>query len=166
MPTGELRIPWLLLIAGYLGVVAGTVALVVVEGGTLHHPGAWLIYLFAPPIGYGLVGVAWWQVAPAADGGAGAMKPMRLASRTLAAAALVTSLTYFALFESFLHFLYSLPSYENNVSWHHERLELAAYAALGVGFVLAAVGFWIASKVTSKRPNPAPEVLDTVEALS
>ncbi len=94
MRTGELRIPWLLLIAGYLGVIAGTVALAVVEGGTFNHPGAWLIYLFAPPIGYGLVGLAWWQPAPATDAGVGAVKSMRLASRTLAAAALITSLTY------------------------------------------------------------------------
>jgi nitrate/nitrite transporter NarK len=166
MPTGELRIPWLLLIAGYLGVVAGTVALAVTYGGTLYHPGAWLIYLFAPPIGYGLVGVAWWQLAPVADAGAGTKKSMRLASRTLAAATLITSLTYFALFESFVHFLYSLPRYENNLYWRHERLELAAYAALGVGFVLAAVGFWMASNVTTERPDPAPDVLDTVEALS
>jgi hypothetical protein len=154
--TSTFRLPSLFLLVGFLGVVAGTIGSMVDYGVTLTMGTAFAEFLGAP-IGYLLVGVAWWQWTPGALAGDIAAKSMRRASLTLMLAAVATSITYFGELYGYLRFRYSYP----NVSYQaHFRLQLAAEAASAVGFVLAAVGFWVAARNLSKaRLDPGqPEM--------
>ena len=104
--------------------------------------GSWIIDHFAPSIGYGLVGLAWWQSTPAFQSGSVGSMAMRRSSRTLALASVVTSLAYFSFVYGNLRFRYA----QHNPHFYlpHFNLHNAGYAAAGIGFVLAAVALWIA----------------------
>jgi hypothetical protein len=67
---------------------------------------------------------------------------MRHSSRTRALASAVTSLIFFSLIYGNLRFQYALPT--SNFFMAHFNRNNDGYAAAGIGFVLAAVVFWIA----------------------
>jgi hypothetical protein len=140
MPS--LRLSRLLLLAGFVGIVAGTITWMV--GGSVTS-GSWLIQQLAAPIGYGLVGWAWWQWMQGSSAGSMETRAVRRSSRTLALASAVTSLAYFASLYGNLRFRYAThyPLYPPHFNLHNE-----GYGAAGVGFLLAAVAFWIAPAAT------------------
>jgi hypothetical protein len=136
------RLAQLLILLGFLGVIGGAIAWIV---GFSVTSGTDLVINLAPPIGYGLVGAAWWQWLPAAQEVGTAVKSMRRSSRILASASAITGLGYLAIFYQDLRFIYSLPS---GVHPPNSRLQLAVSAANAVGFFLAASGLWVASNLT------------------
>jgi hypothetical protein len=153
VPTSTFRLPGLLLLLGFLGVVAGTIGYMV--GFVTFTAGAAFAEFLGAPIGYLLVGVAWWQWTPGVQSGEIAARSMRRTSLTLVLASLVTSLSYLGRLYGSLRFRYSLPS-NTNFYLPHFRLQLAADAATGVGFIFSAVGFWIAARIL-KQAGFGPE---------
>lgn len=115
--------------------------------------GSEFVWWLSGPIGYGLVGLAWWQWIPDSQAGSVGAKSMRRSSRLLAVASAITALGYLAHFYGDLRFLYSFP--DNNFYLPHFRLHVAGSAATGVGFLIAALGLWIASNA-GRQPNPVP----------
>jgi len=72
---------------------------------------------------------------------------VRRSSRTLALASAVTSLTFFSLPYGDLRFRDALPKHAS-IYIPHWNLHNVGYGTTRVGFVLAAVGFWIAPAST------------------
>ena len=142
------RVPAVLLVLGLLGVVAGLVGTLVM----LHPPltdGSGLTQFIAPSLAYCLVGVGWWQWIPASDATDATRTAMRRASRVLAAASGTVALGYLAAFYGSLRWRYVVGN--SNFYLPHFRLEVASQLSSGVGFCLAAVGFWIASNAFKKK---------------
>jgi hypothetical protein len=140
MRLGWVRLPHLLVVVGFVGVVAGAVA--VTAGSVDASLGSWTLTAAAPPIGYFLVGLAWWQLwtpdTHSAD--AAATRRMRRFCRTLAAASAVTAVGWFAYLYGNLRFLASVPG---TSYFSHFGVQLAGAAAEASGFLIAAAGFWI-----------------------
>ena len=151
-PTG-LRFPVVLIVLGSVGVAAGSIVLFLLFVN--FSSGTRIVVELAPPIGYGLVGLAWWFWTPAAAMGPIGAMAMRRSSRVLAVASGVMALGYLAQFYGNIRFYYYTG---HQYGLPHLRLELASLAALGVGFLLAAAGFWIASNLTQ---STAPRSLET-----
>jgi hypothetical protein len=137
----SLRLSKILLVVGFLGVLASS------TGWMVAYPhftaGSWMIDQFAPTIGYGLVGLAWWQWTPAAEAGLVGSTAMRRSSRTLALAAAAFALDNLSQLYGNLRFRYA--QHDPGFYLPHFNLENTSLAAAGLGFVLAAVGLWIAS---------------------
>jgi hypothetical protein len=144
--------------AGFVGVIASPISWTV--GDAHFTSGSWIIDQFAPSIGYGLVGLAWWQWTQAFQVGSVGSIAMRRSSRTLALASAVTSLAYFSLLYGNLRFRYA--QHNPNFYLAHFNLHNDGYAAAGLGFVLAAVGFWIAP--TAAQVVDSPVESDLVSA--
>jgi hypothetical protein len=138
----SLRLVQLLILVGFLGVIGGSIAWIVGFSVTNRTD---LVINLAPPIGYGLVGVAWWQWLPATQAVGTAVKSIRRSSRILALASVITGLGYLAIFYQDLRLTYSLPGADHFPNF---RLQLAVSAASAVGFFLAASGLWVASNIT------------------
>jgi hypothetical protein len=154
MRRGTLRLPVVLLLLGFLGVAAGTIALVVAYVGL--SSGSRLVEFFAPVVAYGLVGLAWWLWTPAARTGPTGATAMRRSSRVLAVAAAVTAIGFLANFYLNYQFIHNVPG--GYVPRRFE-LELASQASEALGMLLAAAGFWIASYSTAPTDQlvPAPD---------
>jgi hypothetical protein len=80
---------------------------------------------------------------------------VRRFTRTLAAASTVAAIGWFAVLWGDLRFRFSV---QGSFYLPHFRLELAAAAAQGAGFLLAAAGFWIAGRFTEPADPPPGEV--------
>jgi hypothetical protein len=130
-----------------------------VVGAAHFTSGSWIVDQIAPSIGYGLVGLAWWQWTPASQAGSVGSITMRRSSRTLALASAVTSLAYFSFLYGNLRFRYA--QHNPNFYLPHFNLYNAGYGAAGLGFVLAAVGFWIAPAAAQVVDAPAESDLVT-----
>jgi hypothetical protein len=153
----SLRPSKFLLLAGFVGVIACSICDIV--GFANFTSGSWIVDQLAPPIGYGLVGLAWWQWTPASQAGSVGSKAMRRSSRTLALASVVTSLAYFSILYGNLRFRYA--QHDPNFYLPHFNLRNDGYGAAGLGFVLAAVGFWIAPKAAQVANSPVDSDLVT-----
>jgi hypothetical protein len=140
----------MLLLAGFLGVIASPISWMV--GDATFTRGSWIVDQFAPSIGYALVGLAWWQCTPAFQSGSVGSIAVRRSSRTLGLAAVVTSLAYFSFLYGNLRFRYAL--HDSGFYLPHFNLHNAGYAAAGIGFVLAAVAFWIAPAAAHAADAP------------
>jgi hypothetical protein len=156
------RLPPLLLVVGFLGVVGGAISWLI--GFATITSGSMIVIQLAPPIGYGLVGLAWWQWKSAVQAGSAAAIAMRRSSRILSLASVITSFTYLALLHGDLRFRSELPNHGAGFYEPHWNLHLAGYAAAGGGFLIAAVGLWIGSTV-SAQPNPTPSESELVDVL-
>jgi len=154
--TPTFRLPGFLLLIGSLGIVGGTIGWIVGFGFAASV--AFFADQLGAPVGYLLVGLAWWQWTESVQAGGAAVPAFVCGTRVLAFAALSTSITFLANLYGNLRFLYLGPG--KNLRLPHFRLQLACYAAEGVGFLIAAVGFWIAArKVRLANVAPAqPEV--------
>ncbi len=152
----SLRPSKMLLLAGLPGVIASPISWTVGEAN--FTSGSWILEQFAPSIGYALVGLAWWQCTPAFRSGSVGSMAMRRSSRTLALAAVATSLAYFSFLYGNLRFRYA--QHNPNFYLPHFNLHNAGYAAAGIGFFLAAVAFWIAP--AAARAGSAPAESDLV----
>ncbi len=146
----SLRLSKLLLLAGFIGVLADPISWI--PGYANFTSGSWIVDQVAPSIGYGLVGLAWWQWTPASRTGAVGALAMRRGSRTLALASAVTSLAYFSLLYGNLRFQYA--HHIDTVYLRHFNLHNEGYGAAGIGFILAAVAFWIAPTSAQVVDNP------------
>jgi hypothetical protein len=80
---------------------------------------------------------------------------MRRSSQILAMASAITALTYLALVYGNLRFRNGLPHHGAGFYVPHWNLHLVGYAATGVGFLIAGLGFWIGS-TASQHADPAP----------
>lgn len=154
-----LRLSKVLLVVGFLGVLASTVAWMVVI--PRFTAGSWIIDQLAPPIGYALVGLAWWQWIPAAHTGHVASNAMRRSSRTLALAAGAIALGNFSQLYGNLRFRNAL--HDPGFRIPHWNLQNASLGTAGLGFLLAAVGFWIAS--TAAKASDPPKDADLVGSI-
>jgi hypothetical protein len=101
--------------------------------------------------------LAWWQWTSTVKAGAGVAKAMRRSSKTLALASAITALCYLAYLYGDLRFRYALPNNGANFDIPHWNLRLAGYGSAGVGFLIAAVGFWIGSTATHQPDSLTPE---------
>ena len=125
-----LRTPRTLIAFGYLGVVAGTVAWVVVVGETNEGQ----IYNILTTVGYGLAGLAWWQWSAAIPTDGSPTRSLRRPSRTMAAASFVFAIGFAALTEMYIRFHVAHHiAYQENY-----RLLVAGGVSFVVGFDLAA----------------------------
>jgi hypothetical protein len=142
--TPTFRLPGFLLLIGCLGIVGATIGWIV-----------WLVSISATSLaafadqlgaslGYLLVGLAWWQWTGSAQADGAAISAFVRGTRVLAFAALATSITYLANLYGNLRFLYFGPGQNSRLP--HFRVQLASYAAEGLGFLIAAVAFWIAAR--------------------
>ncbi len=138
------------MVMGLVGVMAGSIVLLV--GFVRPADGSRAMEFLAPTVGYALVGVAWWWWTPAATTGPIGARAMRRSSRALAAAAAVTSLGYLASAYSDLRILTG-PN-QGMYSVNSFRLVTACYLSEGVGFLLAAVAFWIAPRLSEREVQP------------
>jgi hypothetical protein len=121
---------------------------------------SWLVQQLAEPIGYGLVGWAWWQWIRVPRTDPAGATAVRRSSRTLALASAVTSLAFFAFLYGNLRFRYAFPQH-SSFFIPHWNLHNDGYAASGIGFVLASVGFWIAaSSVPASESNTNPDLVE------
>ncbi len=139
MRRPSLRLPGLLLVVGFLGVLAGSCGWLAEGDDFRAGPIYFYVVELAPPIGYGLVGWAWWQWM--SDDSASVRTASR-ASRILAVASLAFAATYAALLFNLVDVRLSLPS---NAGFP-DLLSIASDASIEVGFLLAGIGFWIASR--------------------
>ena len=152
----KLRLPGVLIVLGYLGIVAGTVAWLI----ALYRQNPWEIYVTeaAPIVGYGLAGFACWRWIVRCQ----ATSPSQAApSRWMAAASVVTAagwaaITYFY-YQNHRNLVRELthgggPSVA--VLDPHYRLRMAGGLSIVVGLLLAGVGFWIASVGTRTASQP------------
>jgi hypothetical protein len=157
MRASILRLPGLLRILGFVGVVAGTIAGFV---GFSEPPsaGSFWIRVLAPPLSYGLVGLAWWQWVTANGPHLPAGRTMRRPTRTLAIGFCVAGIGWLALTWGTFHFMHSL---HDSVAIPHVRLHIAGYAPAAASFFLAAAGLWIASNI-SNHEVPDVETSETV----
>jgi hypothetical protein len=158
--TASLRYPRLLVILGLVAVVAGTIVeMRTFVGFTFDSR---LIISLALPIGYCLVGLAWWQLwtpDPIAD--PAVAKRLGRFSRSLAAASTVTAIGFLAQVYGDLRFRYSWPKNLGGFYLPHFRLEVACPAVIAVGLLLAASGFWLARHIA----DPANLTRDDPDAV-
>jgi hypothetical protein len=162
--TASLRLPHLLVVAGLVGVVAGTLVQELTFNGVRF--GSQLIIQLAMPLGYCVVGLAWWQLlAPSPAANPAGAKRLRRFSRTLAVAATVTAAGYLAQVYGDLRFRYSWPIDQGGFYLRHFRTMVACPAVIAIGLLLAAAGFWIASSITEQF-GMTPDDSDVVPVVS
>jgi hypothetical protein len=144
-----LRLPGALIGLGLAGIVVWTAAYLIAVAPT-PDMAATIVYWLTTSAGYGLAGYACWRWIvgswKAEDGGA----TIRVPARWMAAAAIVTAagvatLTY--------NLYQNHPSFSLGALDFHYGLRLAGDIAGTAGFLLAAVGFWIASTARPARPG-------------
>jgi hypothetical protein len=144
-----LRLPGALLGLGFAGIVLWTAAYLVAVLPTFDVA-ATIVYWLTTSAGYGLAGYACWRWIVGSwkteGGGATIRGPVRwMAAASVVTAAGVATLTY-DLYQNH-------PSFSLGALDFHYGLRLAGDVAGTVGFLLAAVGFWIASTARPTEPG-------------
>jgi hypothetical protein len=150
-----LRLPGALIGLGLAGIVVWTAAYLIAVAPT-PDMAATIVYWLTTSAGYGLAGYACWRWIvgswKAEDGGA----TIRVPARWMAAASVVTAAGTAALTYNLYQ---NHPSFSLGTLDFHYGLRLAGDIAGTVGFLLAAVGFWIAS--TPRPTEPGAEHAQT-----
>jgi hypothetical protein len=144
-----LRLPGALIGLGFAGVVLWTAAYLIAIQPT-PDMAATLVYWLTTSAGYGLAGYACWRWIVGSwktDGGASTIRgPVRwMAAASVVTAAGVATLTY----NLYQHH----PSLSLGTLDFHYGLRLAGDVAGTLGFLVAAVGFWIASTARTAEPG-------------
>jgi hypothetical protein len=150
-----LRLPGALIGLGFTGIVVWTAAYLIAVAPT-PDMAATIVYWLTTSAGYGLAGYACWQWIvgswKAEAGGATIRVPARwMAAASVVTAAGVATLTY--------NLYQNHPSFSLGTLDFHYGLRLAGDIAGTVGFLLAGVGFWIAS--TARPTEPGAEHAQT-----
>jgi hypothetical protein len=145
---GNLRVPGALIAVGFLGVLAWPVADLIANSPAT---GTTWVYLISMAAGYGLAGFACWSWITENWKRSTSGLSVRTPSRWMAAASVVTAAGVAAL--TYQLYQQHAELELNNIGLHY-GVRLVGTAAGTVGFLLAAVGFWIAS---SARPTEAVE---------
>jgi hypothetical protein len=136
-----LRLPGALIGLGFAGVVVWTAAYLIAIQPT-PDMAATLIYWITTSAGYGLAGYACWRWVVGSwkteGGGATIRGPVRwMAAASVLTAAGLATLTY--------NLYQNHPTFSVDTLDFHYGLRLGGDIAGTMGFLLAAVGFWIAS---------------------
>ncbi|HEY5384097.1 MAG TPA: hypothetical protein VIJ56_02605 [Acidimicrobiales bacterium] len=144
-----LRLPGVLIGLGFAGIVLWTAAYLAAVLPTFDAA-ATTVYWLTTTAGYGMAGYACWRWIAGSwkteDGGATIRGPVRwMAAASVVTAAGVATLTY-TLYQHH-------PSLSLGTLDFHYGLRLAGDIAGTVGFLLAAVGFWIASTARPTEPG-------------
>jgi hypothetical protein len=144
-----LRLPGALIGLGFAGVVVWTAAYLIAIQPT-PDMAATLVYWLTTSAGYGLAGYACWRWIvgnwKTEDGGATIRGPVRwMAAASVVTAAGLATLTY--------NLYQNRPSLSLGTLDFHYGLRLAGDIAGTVGFLLAAVGFWMASTARPTEPG-------------
>lgn len=150
-----LRLPGALIGLGFAGVVLWTAAYLTAVLPS-NDASATIVYWVTTSAGYGLAGYACWRwiVGSWKDGlgGATIRGPVRwMAAAAVVTAAGVATLTY--------NLYQNHPSFSLGTIDFHYGLRLAGDIAGTVGFLLAALGFWIAS--SARPPESGAEHIHT-----
>jgi hypothetical protein len=150
-----LRLPGALIGLGFTGIVVWTAAYLIAVAPT-PDMAATIVYWLTTSAGYGLAGYACWRWIVGSwktnGGGASVRGPVRwMAAASIVTAAGVATLTY--------NLYQNHPSFGLGTLDFHYGLRLAGDVAGTVGFLLAAVGFWIAS--TARPTEPGAEHAQT-----
>ncbi len=142
MPSTR-RIGGLLLIFGYLGVIAGTVAWAISYWNQPYREGE--IFQAALALGIGLAGLACWRWTTASRASNAPTTVVRVPTRLMAAAALVFAAGIAALTYQTYDNHRQIIQYSHSaaVSYPHYRLIIAGGSAFTVGLLLAAIGFLV-----------------------
>lgn len=144
-----LRLPGALIGLGFGGIVLWTAAYLAAVLPTFDVA-ATTVYWLTTTAGYGMAGYACWRWIVGSRNAEGGRATIRGPVRWMAAASLVTAagvatLTY-TLYQNH-------PSLSLGTLDFHYGLRLAGDTAGTVGFLLAAVGFWIASNARPIEPE-------------
>ncbi len=147
-----LRIPCSLLLVGYLGVIAGAIGYSATF--TLGKQG-WIEVLYEP-VGVGLAGFAsWrWMVASRTEPTA-TTKTIKVPTRIMAISCVVFAAGQ-AVFAHIVAQEHSSPGLAD-ASFHYST-KMAGVISSGIGFLLAATGFWLASLDAWTAPTPTTQV--------
>ena len=145
----NLRLPGALIGLGFAGIVFWTAACLAGELPTFDTT-ATLVYWLTTTAGYGLAGFACWRWIvgnwKTEDRGATIRGPVRwMAAASVVTAAGVATITY-ELYQNH-------PSFSLGTLDFHYGLRLAGDVAGTLGFLVAAVGFWIASNARPTEPG-------------
>ena len=135
----SLRLPGALLVIGFAGVLVWTIAYVVAILPTFDQAST-LVYWFATTAGYGLAGFACWRWLVGNWRAQEDSSRIRGPSRWMAAASILTAAGVAALTYVVYQEHHGLLQ---NLDYHYD-LRLGGDAAGTLGFLFAAVGFWIA----------------------
>ena len=154
MPSTR-RIGGLVLIFGYLGVIAGTVAWAISYWNQPYREGE--IFQVALALGIGLAGLACWRWTAASRASDAPATVVRAPTRLMAAAALFLAVGIAAsTYETYDNHRQLLQySHSTTVSYPHYRLIFAGGSAFTVGLLLAAIGFLV---LGSTHTGPIDEV--------
>jgi hypothetical protein len=145
----NLRVPAALIVLGFAGLLAWTVAYLIAVLPT-PDTGTTLVSWLTTTAGYGLAGFACWRWI-VANWKVKEGSPIRGPSRWMAAASFVTASGVAAL---------TYQTYQNRPAFVLDTLDLHYGLRLGgdiagtLGFLLAAAGFWIASNARPVQPEP------------
>jgi len=150
MWSETLRIPRLLIIVGYLAIVVGYGVDIAVYSNLLDYR---LVTEIAFPVSYGLIGAAWWQWTSLERTNTHAIKVMKRASRTMAAASAVIAIGNVANAYDTVH----LHGQVQRV-FPHYRLIVGGALSLAAGFLLCAIGFATASTLFRVMSIPPEDV--------
>jgi hypothetical protein len=150
-----LRLPGALIGLGFAGVVVWTAAYLIAIQPT-PDMAATLVYWVTTSTGYGLAGYACWRWIVGSwkteGGGAAVRGPARwMAAASVVTAAGLATLTY--------NLYQNHPTFTLGTLDFHYGLRLGGDIAGTAGFLLAGVGFWIAS--TARPTEPGSEHVQT-----
>jgi len=132
---------WLILF-GYLGVTAGTIAWIIAFW--TDNPKGFLASDIAMTIGFGLAGLGCWRSIRACRNDEASPGLMSGLTRWVGAASLAMAISY-----AFITYEYHRFHFEP-----HHRLQVVGGLALVVGFLFAAIGFWFALSTSWLAKDP------------
>jgi hypothetical protein len=156
------RIGALLLVCGYLGVVAGSVAWLVSDWRIEPFRPEATIYQVALAMGIGLAGFACWRWTVHGRGSDTNSRLVRGPTRWMAAAALVLAAAPAAeTYETYDDHRQLLQNARQLfVEYPHYRLLIAGGIAFTAGLVLAAIGFWILGSTSEMTAGSPSQTID------
>ncbi len=143
-----------LLVLGFLLILVGSCVEVVLVPSTVSYA----IEVFSDPIGYGLIGWAWWQWITSPHAIDASVSSVRRLSRYLAWASIAFASGYVAYLVRWIQVRAAAPP---GTSYPHFRLVAGGTSATILGFCLAALGFWLGSNAVGLEEEGA----DGVDAM-
>lgn len=146
-----LRIPGLLLIVGYVAVVAGAIG----YGQTYPLSKQGWVEILYEPVGIGLVGFAAWKWMVASRTDPTTTKSIKVPTRIMAAASLAFGFGWAVMAHIADQEHSSFPGGLDLP--HHYTTQMVSLISASVGFLLAAIGFWLAS-LPVRAPRTTTEI--------
>lgn len=142
---------------GYLGVLAGTIAWIV----AFHAIDESLVFELTTTAGYGLAGWACWRWITTCRNNDTEPESIRGPSRWMAVASVVTAAGFAAVTHEYYE-SHQFFAVRHLASVPHYRLQITGGLACVVGFLLAGIGFWVAS-IRLRAPIPPLEAVQPAD---